>query len=125
MSVYNKERIKELFEEQLKKDLTEEGRGEPINVSFTLSKDEFIRLWYVFQISEYPNTSDFFNHWKFYLSDDISEEIILEDNELKQMYSDPYDFTIDECLEEAKEIKLIKGFFELGNDLWIINNRGE
>ena len=41
------------------------------------------------------------------------------------MYSEPYDFTIDECLEEAKEMKLIKGFFELGNDLWIINNRGE
>ena len=123
MSIYNQARVKELFEEQLQKDLTEEGRGEPINIEFTLSKEEFRRLWYVYQISEHHN--DFFKHWKFYLTDDISEEIIFEDDELKQMYCEPYDFDIEECLEEAKERRLIKGFFELSDDLWIINDRGE
>ena len=123
MSIYSYERVKELSEEQLYKDLTQSDRIEPIDADLTLTNGEFQRLWYVYQISEHHN--DFFKHWQFYLSDDVSEKVIFEDDELKQMYCEPYDFDIEECLEEAKERRLIKGFFELSDDLWIINDRGE
>jgi len=114
-------RVKELCEHQLKKDLTQ-NEEEPINVDFTLTNNEFKKLWCVFQASEHYNTSDFFKHWKFYLSDDVVEEIIFEDNELERMYCEPHDFTIEECLEKAKQKKIIKGFLEINEDLWIIND---
>ena len=122
MSIYNMNRIKELCEQQLEKDLTQ-NEEEPVNAEFTLTDNEFKKLWCIFQASEYCSTSDFFKNWKFYLLDDVADKIIFEDNELDHMYGEPYDFTIEECLEEAKQIKIIKGFLEISEDLWIINNR--
>lgn len=119
MSIYDMNRVKELCEQQLEKDLTQ-SEEEPINAEFTLTDNEFKKLWCIFQASEHYNTPNFFTDWKFYLSDDVADKIIFEDSKLEHMYGEPYDFTIEECLEEAKREKIIKGFVEISEDLWII-----
>ena len=126
MSIYSKDKIKINAEEQMEKDLNSFGEEPPyMPTGYILSREEFNLFYIVFQASEYSNTKDFFDHWTFYLSDDVTEEIIFEDDELKQMYGEPCDFSIEECLEEAKERHLVDGFCDLGNDLWIIKDRGD
>lgn len=123
MSIYAKDRTKKLAEEQMEKDLKSFGDGdrEPIMPNgYILSKEEFNMFWIIFQASKYTTLKDFFKHWTFYLSDDVGEEIICEDEELNQMYC-KYDFDKEECLEEAKDKHIINGFCYLGNDLWLIN----
>ena len=122
MSIYFKDKIKNNAEKQMEKDLNS-FREEPPNMptGYILSKEEFNLFYTIFQASEYSNTKDFFEHWTFFLTDDVVEEIILEDDELKQMYDEPCDLDVEECLEEAKELHYIYGFCYLGNDLWLIN----
>lgn len=119
MSIYFKNGIKENVEKQMEIDLNS-NQSPPINIDYELTDEEFEKFWIIFQASKYSNTKEFFEHWKFYLSDDIIEEIICDDDYLSEMLNDPYDFDIEECLEEAKE-RGIYGFADLGDDLWLIN----
>lgn len=126
MSIYFQDKVKQYAEEHMEKDLNSFRNEPPIMPSgYILEQSEFNLFWIVFQASQYSNTKDFFDHWTFYLSDDVAEEIIFEDDDLNKMYSEPYDFSIEECLEEAKEKHLIDGFCDLGNDLWLIKDRGD
>ena len=126
MSIYFKDRIKENVEKEMENDLNFDKNRPPIMPNgYILSKKEFNLFWIIFQASEYSNTKDFFEHWTFFLTDDVVEEIILEDDELKQMYDEPCDLDVEECLEEAKELHYIYGFCYLGSDLWIIKEQLE
>lgn len=121
MSIYFKDRMKKHAEERMEKDLNYDVSRPPnMPNGYKLNKKEFNILWIVFQASEYTNSMDFFKHWTFYLTDDVAEKIIFEDEELERMYCD---YDMEECLEEAKDWHLINGFCHLGNNLWIIKDR--
>lgn len=106
MTIYNLARVRELANEKARKDTEIED--------IELSDEEF-RLYFLLH-----NIAENLEEWKFYTSDDIYDEIIDKDDNLRKMYGDPYDMGMDDCLEEAKSERLIKGFLELGNDLWMI-----
>lgn len=120
MSIYNLSRVKELAIEKMKQDLGEQGytrdnkffkSDEEYEEFFTIEKEEF-KLYMLLH-----NIAEDIKEWTFYTSDTVYDEIIAPNSELKSMYE--Y-FDTEECLEEAKSERLIKGFLELGNDLWMI-----
>ena len=123
MSLYNKDKVKELAEEQLKKDLLSRGDLPNDNPCWTtLTHQEFYKFFTLFQASKYTVSTDIFKEWKFYVSDDILDEIICAEDDLLNAYSEIYD--MEEALEDAKERRLIYGFVKLSDELWIINDGG-
>ena len=123
MSIYSTNKVRQLAEEKMKKDLSEKGYDESntdyfkseeqYNSFYTLSDSEFSRYFLLTQIV--PDM----DKWSFYTEDNVYEEIILMDDELKHA-SDYLD--TEELLETAKDINLIGGFMDLGGDLWMIND---
>ena len=129
MSIYFQDRIRELANKHLLEDIQAlEKKYEQYIIddvykteSIEMTDEEFKRYWCVYQIANHNNTNEFHEHWHFYCSDFVIEDIIAEDDEIKYMYS-YHDFDTEECLEQAKENRLIEGFFQLSDDLWILND---
>lgn len=120
MSIYFKDRVKELAEKKMREDLNEIGHlenderfksEEYYKKFFTLSDEEFDKYFLLMHI-----VKDI-NKWHFCLTDDLYD-IIDENEELSQAFK--YDLSIDECMEMAKDEDMIDGFIELGGDLWMI-----
>lgn len=123
MSIYFKDKIKEIAERKMKEDLGSKGYSkdsdyfkseEDYNDFFNLYDDEFDRYYLLTQI---VNDLD---KWHFYTSDNVYDEIIDEDYELEHMAR--YDFDIEDCLETAMTKDLVGGFIQLSDDLWMIND---
>lgn len=123
MSIYCMDVVKELAEEKMKKDLSCKGydksnteyfkSDDEYNNFYTLTDDEFSKYFLLTQIA-----SDM-SKWHFYTGDNIYEEIIITDEELKHA---PDYLDTEECLETAKDMGLIGGFLELSEDLWLIHD---
>ena len=103
MTTWNLQRVREVANKKLKED-TKLDDIELSNMEFDLY---FMLL----------NIAKDINEWKFYLSDDVVDEFIV-DTEYYSAYI--MECTIDECLEDMKTVGDIEGFLELGNDLWLI-----
>ena len=108
MSIYDTRRVKELAIKKMKEDLSKQGYSKEF---YTLDNKEF-ELYMLLH-----NIAEDINEWTFHTSDTIYDDFIKPYNEIHQMLE--Y-LSIDECLEEAKSEDIIKGFLELGNDLWLI-----
>ena len=112
MSVYNLPRVKELANEQMRKDLIAHK-----HMKDGLTKQELNKFFTLFHIVEECISTEIFAYWKFYTHDDIYEYIINNVYELKQMCRD---FDTEEILEEAKSMQEIYGFMQLSDDLYLI-----
>lgn len=128
MTIYDTRRVRELANEQLRKDVlgyTYQGKpkyeGEKEVEEYEMTDEQFKRYWCVYQISKHTYAKGIFADWKFYFQDDAWDLI----QELFDRIPEYCDFDVEEFLEEAKSEKLIDGFFDLGDDLWIINNRND
>lgn len=120
MSIYDTRRVKELAIKKMKEDLSKQGYSkedsyfktiEEYEEFYTLNSEEF-ELYMLLH-----NIAEDINEWTFHTSDTVYDDFIKPYNEIHQMLE--Y-LSIDECLEEAKSEDIIKGFLELGNDLWLI-----
>ena len=97
MSIYNKDRVRELANEQLKKDLNfnEENHTE---TEYEMTDEQFQKYWFVYQICKHTYAKGIFKDWKFHFTDDVWD--FLEENGIE--YSDYCDYDIEEYIEEAK-----------------------
>lgn len=119
MTIYNCSRVKELANEQFRKDLMEHGYDESYEfINDGLTAQEFNNFFILFHAFESDKTDDIFKKWKFYTDDDVYDYIIQGVRELEDMSN--YDFDMEELLEEAKSMQEIYGFMSLGDELWII-----
>lgn len=105
MSTYNYKRVEEIANEKLRKD-TGIDDIEPLE-SYEM------QLYFILL-----NAVEDINQYKFYLHDDVVDEIICQDPDLSQMSN--YEFDTDEVLEQAKMEGIIGGFVNLSNDLYLI-----
>ena len=108
MTTYNLKRVRELANEKLIKDTGIEDI-EPLS-------DEEFHLYFLLK-----NITENIDDWKFYITDDAYEKIVEPFTKLYNISSEILeDFSLDEHLEQIKMEREIKGFIELGNDLWMI-----
>lgn len=108
MTTYNIARVRELANKKLIKD-TEVKDIEPLS-------DKEFHLYFLIK-----NATKDINDWKFYTTDDVYDEIInpfVKFYGVRQEFVE--DFSVDECLEQIKMEREIKGFIELSEDLYMI-----
>ena len=110
-SIRNKMRVKELADKKLEQDLKRFGED---YVCEGLDEEELDIYMRVLNIL--PDEDK--EYWKFFLYDDVFNKII-DDGGLMEYYLYP-EYDMEMCLEEAKDLGVIKGFVRLSTDLWLI-----
>ena len=121
-SIYDN--LKEQAIKKMKYDLSKKGYDKT-DEYFTRTTEDYYNEFYslneddMHQFLTFHNIVDDIDEWEFYTTDNIGDMIIDTDIELKAKFECEY-ASINECLEWAKIQEMIKGFCEIGGDIWLI-----
>ena len=112
MTIYITNRVKELAEAKMKKELIENGHESCEEYIDTMSKLEFERYFMLKHILPEKEM----DKWRFYTRDDVYDYLDTIDE-----FSREHDLDLEEMLETAKDLGYLQGFIELDTELYMIN----